>query len=301
MKINKKLINDYIDDCKDRKRLSPHSIKAYQIDLNQFYIFIQNQEINKESLTRYINHLHQIYKPKSTKRKIASLHAFFNYLEYEEYIEYNFLNKVKYDFKMEKVLPKIISHQDLNLFFNQLYKNLELSHSSYQRNLSLRNIAIMELLMSTGMRVSEVCHLKKENVHFHDKYIKILGKGSKERIIQIENQTVLKALQQYYQSQENNDNEYFFTNRFHNRISEQSIRLMVNQIASEIPLQQHMTPHMFRHSFATMLLEEDVDIRYIQKILGHSSITTTQIYTHITSNKQREILRDKNPRNQIIA
>lgn len=150
--------------------------------------------------------------------------------------------------------------------------------------------------MSTGLRISEVCNLKKDDVNINEKYIRILGKGSKERILQIENEDVLKSLKEYKILTANENEYYFFNNRIGRKLSEQSVRNIIYDITKNAHIKQHITPHMFRHSFATMLLEEDVDIRYIQKILGHSSITTTQIYTHVTSNKQREILKEKNPK-----
>ena len=131
--------------------------------------------------------------------------------------------------------------------------------------------------------------------------LKIFGKGSKERIIQIENPDVLKALSNYFRAFQDEiyTAGFFFVNKLKHRLSEQSVRAMINRYVNAVGYERHVTPHMFRHSFATLLLEEDVDIRYIQKILGHSSITTTQIYTHVAMAKQKEILSIKHPRNKI--
>ena len=151
------------------------------------------------------------------------------------------------------------------------------------------------------MRISELCTLTTEQIDFNDYIIKIYGKGSKERLIQICNQNVQTLLKKYRESFEFEiaNNNFFFINRLGNRLSEQSVRNMITNyaIGAEVPL--HITPHMFRHSFATLLLEEDVDIRYIQQMLGHSSITTTQIYTHTSINKQKNILSSKHPRNKL--
>lgn len=131
--------------------------------------------------------------------------------------------------------------------------------------------------------------------------IRIFGKGAKERIIQIENGDVLYILNSYRKlfSNDINRNGFFFLNNRKSRLSEQSVRIILKNLEKQINSDIHITPHMFRHSVATLLLEEDVDMRYIQRILGHSSITTTQIYTHVTSSKQKEILRTKHPRNKI--
>ena len=125
------------------------------------------------------------------------------------------------------------------------------------------------------------------------------GKGSKERLIQICNTNVRRLIDEYTISLKSEENSYFFVNRLNNRLSEQSVRNMINDYANKAKISQHITPHMFRHSFATLLLEEDVDIRYIQQMLGHSSITTTQIYTHTSITKQKNILETKHPRNKI--
>lgn len=149
------------------------------------------------------------------------------------------------------------------------------------------------------MRISELCSLKSEQFDFNDYIIKIKGKGSRERLIQICNSNVQCLIDEYISSIETDKNDFFFINRLHNRLSEQSVRYMINDYAEHAQISQHITPHMFRHSFATLLLEEDVDIRYIQQMLGHSSITTTQIYTHTSISKQKTILTTKHPRNKL--
>lgn len=301
MNINTKLINEYISICKFQRRLSHHTIKAYTIDLKQFNVYMENKEVCKQSITIFIDWLHKNYKPKTVKRKIASLNAFFNYLEFEEKINSNPLKKIKTGFKLEKVLPKTISQKNLKMFFEELYNSEKLNRSDAKTQLQIRNIAIIELMMTTGMRVSEICNLKVKDINLEEKYINVFGKGSKERIIEIENEDVQDALKKYKSicSDQNQEN-YFFYCKDGSRLSEQTIRSIINKIVHESQIDQHITPHMFRHSFATMLLEEEVDIRYIQRILGHSSITTTQIYTHVSSRKQREILKTRNPRKKIV-
>ena len=160
---------------------------------------------------------------------------------------------------------------------------------------------MIELLFATGARISEICSLKTESIDLTAKTVRIFGKGARERIIQIENSDVISILLRYTIafSEYLRPDSYFFLNNRKNRLSEQSVRTIITNLEKEINSSIHITPHMFRHSVATLLLEEDVDIRYIQKILGHSSISTTQIYTHVTSAKQKEILRTRHPRNKI--
>jgi len=301
------IINQYLEFCKYPKGLNPKTIKAYRIDLTQFYNFIcsYNKEMDKSGITSYITHISKQYKPKSIKRKIASLKAFFSYLEYEEIIDQTPFHKIKTHYKDPFILPRTIPISFATAIFKTAYIQMtdaENGDFSLNRYLSLlRNVAVLELLFATGIRVSELCSLKDKDVNLTEKYIKVYGKGAKERVIQIGNENVIAILKKYvlYRNEAWHDNDSFFLNRSGNKLSEQSVRLMIDKYskAADVPL--HITPHMFRHTFATLLLEENVDIRYIQQVLGHSSIITTQIYTHVTSNMQRNILTENNPRNHI--
>ncbi|MHC5099471.1 tyrosine-type recombinase/integrase, partial [Peptoniphilus genitalis] len=161
----------------------------------------------------------------------------------------------------------------------------------------IRDRAILELLLATGMRISELCSLKKINVIYSNNILKIFGKGAKERVLPIFHSKLINDLITY----ENlfNDDlknfEYLFINKRKNKISSQSVAHMIKKYCRMADINLNITPHMFRHTFATMLLDQDVDSRQIQIILGHSSITTTQIYTNITSKKRNDIMKNKNP------
>ena len=148
------------------------------------------------------------------------------------------------------------------------------------------------------MRISELCSLKISDVNLYDGTILIYGKGDKERRIQIGNDSVIHILTEYKDnfSTERKSCNYFFVNQSGKALSDQSVRRMINKYTALASIEQHITPHMFRHTFATSLLEADVDIRYIQEMLGHSSINITEIYTHVTVAKQRNILATKHPR-----
>lgn len=162
----------------------------------------------------------------------------------------------------------------------------------------LRDIAVIELLFATGIRISELCTIQYQNIDLQNNIIIINGKGAKERLIYICDEHVISALNKYYSEYKINIHccGYFFVNNIGNRLSDQSVREMINKYCHIANIQQHITPHMFRHSFATLLLEENVDIRYIQTMLGHSSIHVTEIYTHVTMSKQKDILNSKHPR-----
>ena len=295
---------EYLQFCANRKNLDSKTIKSYSIDLKQFEKYMLDNALEwqeKKSIEKYIESLHNTYKSKSVKRKIASIKAFFHYLELEEIIEINPFHKIQIKYNEPFILPKTITIKNIETIINFAYSSYKNAHTKYSKSTALRNVLILELLFATGMRISELCSLTLEQVDLTEYIIKIYGKGSKERLIQICNRNVQRLLYKYEKSRkhENCDNNFLFTNRLHNRLSEQSVRNMINRYAKGAEISLHITPHMFRHSFATLLLEEDVDIRYIQQMLGHSSITTTQIYTHTSINKQKDILTTKHPRNKL--
>lgn len=296
------IINTYLDFCQYQKRLDTKTLKAYGIDLKQYTNLTSNDfnsAIQITTLEEFISFLHNNFKPKTAKRKIASLKAFFHYLEYKDFISFNPFNKIQTKFREPHTLPKTIPIHTIESFLSAIYKQLDYSPTTFQKKCVIRDIAVIELLFATGMRISELCSLKPENIDLISGNIDIYGKGSKERKIQVSNPDVMKVLNLYYSKfyESIKSSGYFFTNRLNHRLSEQSVREMINKYTNLASIEQHITPHMFRHSFATYLLEEDVDIRYIQQMLGHSSIQTTEIYTHVSMKKQKDILANKHPRN----
>ncbi len=294
-------IQNYLFFCHSQKELNSKTIKAYRIDLTQFADFMRDElePFQKPALTSFLSFLHERYQPKSTKRKIASLKAFVHYLEFEEILDYDPFHRITLSFREPKLLPKTIPSSTIQLFLNTLYGRKQSELTPYQFKCVVRDIAVIELLFATGMRISELCSLRQVDMNLIEHTLLIFGKGSKERILHIGNHDVISALKVYMDlfQDELNRFDWLFVNRLGNRISEQSVRFMINKYAEMAGISLHITPHMFRHSFATLLLESDVDIRYIQKMLGHSSITTTQIYTSVSMHKQREILETKHPRN----
>lgn len=292
----------FLSYCKDRKVLSSKTIRAYRTDLRQFEAY-SHSSFDKESICSYISFLHNTFKPKTARRKIATLKAFTHYLMIEDIIETNPFDKIDTSFREPAVLPKTIPLKTIEAILAAAYVQLHTASTEYEKKSATRDVAVLELLFATGARVSEICMLTSETVNMFDHTVKFYGKGSKERIIQIENPNVQKSIENYRRLFEYEISAcgYFFVNKLHTRLTEQSVRSMINKYASLVKSDIHITPHMFRHSFATFLLEEDVDIRYIQKLLGHSSIATTQIYTHVSMAKQREILSAKHPRNKIMA
>lgn len=298
------IIPRYLEFCRTQKRLDEKTLKAYRIDLRQFAEYVSTDrsleasEISREMLECYIAIMHREYKPKTVKRKLASLKALFHYLEYEEIIVTNPFNRMRVKFREPVILPKTIPLFAVEAFLSTMYKDYEAATTKSQKEFILRDIAIIELLFATGMRISELCALTPGAVDMHDRTILIYGKGSKERRIQIGSDAVAKVLENYVTIywEKMQKYGYFFVNQEGCPVSDQSIRRMINRYAKKSGIGLHITPHMFRHTFATSLLEEDVDIRYIQEMLGHSSIHITEIYTHVTLSKQRDILITKHPR-----
>ncbi len=298
-------IEAYLEYCRYRKRLDSKTLKAYRIDLKQYAVYINTSKdfFSKNILDSYLTLLHKQYKPKTVKRKIASLKAFFHHLSYQEILSENPFDKLDIRFREAKLLPKTIPFHSLQTFLSTLYAQKGLAQTDYQKNCCIRDIAVIELLFATGMRISELCSLRPQHIDLENNTVRIYGKGAKERILQVGNPAVLSALKIYFMTFQNDIEAcgYFFVNRLCRKLSDQSVRFMIDHYARLANLDQHLTPHMFRHSFATLLLEQDVDIRYIQQMLGHSSISTTEIYTHVSNEKQKDILFHRHPRNFMVV
>lgn len=296
-------IADFLYFCEFQKKLNPKTLKAYRIDLTQFSQFATSEKdpISKDCISEFIRQLHSKNKPKTVKRKIACLRSFVNYLEFEDKLEANPFRKMRVNFRDPISLPKALPLKTVQKLLRTANQALTSQNTECQRNFVIRDIAVLELLFATGLRVSELCSITEQSIDLRDGFVKVQGKGDKERIIFIANPESLSALRQYKKifSATISVSNCFFVNRLGNRLSEQSVRAMLKRYVKMAKIAYNVTPHMLRHSFATLMLEEDVDIRYIQSILGHSSISTTQIYTHVSLHKQKRIMAKKHPRNKI--
>ena len=271
------LIANYLEVGEYEKQLSPDTIKAYRIDLRQFLEFVGDAWPDKEILNQYIKHINQTFALRSVKRKLASVRAFYYEMELCGKLEENPFDKLHIRIQSTKQLPRIIPEQVVQALLQSAYD----SYTPGYRE-TLRDIVVLELLFSTGLRVSELCSLTKETFQLSDSELRLLinGKGRKERIIQITTVELLQLLKIYYSefSKEIESQEIILFNRRGRPLSPQSVRRIINKYPKQLGVNNHITPHMFRHTFATSLLEAGMDIRYIQSLLGHSSISTTQIY-----------------------
>ncbi|MDR1883226.1 MAG: tyrosine-type recombinase/integrase [Prevotella sp.] len=308
MSINE-AIRDFLFHCQFEKNLSSKTLRAYTIDLMQFSLYIKGTEderrfkaMSKDTLKNYLQEISH-FKAKTIKRKVASLKAMLNFLEYEDDGYINPFRKIKVRLKEPSLLPSVMTLNEVKKILSVMYKDLENNNNTdrYTYRSQVRNLAIIEILFSTGMRVSEICNLKLQDINLRNGVIKVFGKGSKERIIQICQSETISIIRNYYQlhKEQIKPESHFFVNRLGLPLSTQSVRLMVKFYVNKAGLTKHVTPHTFRHTFATLLLEEDVDIKYIQNMLGHSSIAITQIYTHVNVSKQKKILTTKHPRRKL--
>lgn len=293
-----KSVELYLDYCEFRKELDSKTLKAYRIDLRQFFEYVRVIEPEKEKIEEYITRLHKDFKQKTVKRKLASIKAFYNYLEEEEILEKNPFKKIRVKFKETATLPRIIPRNEIEQLLNHMYRS---QTKNGKDKFLLRDIAVVEIFFATGARVYEISNIRWDCIDLDSGLIRIMGKGGKERYIQIGEPEIINLLRRYYVENETNIKKsgYFFVNCRGTRYTEQSIRLMIKKYAKGANIQRNITPHMFRHSFATYLIEEEVDISCVQQILGHSSIKTTQIYIHVAAKKQAEILKMKHPRKRM--
>lgn len=230
-------INSYLEYCHAQKCLDGKTLKAYRIDLRQFTEKIPTpnvSEIASSDLEEYIAELHRQYKPRTAKRKIASLKAFFHYLEYKEVIEQNPFNKIRIRFREPVILPKTIPLHTVETFLAAIYSQYQNAHTSYQKRNALRDAAVAELLFATGMRISELCTLKVNDINLYDGTILIYGKGDKERRLQIGNEAVIKTLKEYKDNfiSEIQTCRHFFASQTGRALSDQAVRRMINKYTS---------------------------------------------------------------------
>lgn len=298
MKTFKELQNEFLHVCEFTRRLDSKTLRAYKTDLSQFQAYLQATDLSlleRDTIAGYLESLHFKYAPASVKRKIATLKAFYNYLERKDYAN-NPFHKLDVSFREPHKLPRYVPLHTIQELIDTIYQEHDSAQSDFRRNQTLRDLAVIELLFSTGIRISELCFLPAASIDLQAREMKIFGKGAKERLLQLDS-TVSQSLIEYqsiFQNQINKEG-YFFVSSRGGHLTDQSVRYMINKYVRKSSIGIHITPHMFRHTFAKSLLEQDVDIRIIQPILGHSSIKTTERYTYVSSNKQKEVLQTKNP------
>lgn len=301
--ITKSYLKNFLVYLEVEKNFSKHTVRAYNSDILSFLIWLGDTRItetNHEKLRDYLVFLQKFNYSKTTlSRKIASIRTFYRYLYRERIIEANPANSV-HSPKRNKSLPRFLSNAEIE----QILNNIKIDTPA-----GYRSRVILELLYATGMRVSELSNLNFGNLNLEENEITVMGKGSKERIVLVSSRAK-DFLQKYIQNVRymipeeksiqselsENENDPVFINKTGYRLQTQSIRTALNDIVKRIELPKKVTPHVFRHSFATKLLENGADLRVVQELLGHASISNTQIYTHVSTERLKAVYDSTHPR-----
>ena len=277
--------------------LSENSIKSYDFDLSLFKKFLDFNQINDtpincktETIKNYLRKNLSDKKSRSQARSISALKSFFNYLVFEGLIKESPVSNIESP-KIETKLPEVLTEDEVS----QLIESIDLSHSFGQRNRT-----IIEVLYGTGIRVSELVNLKLSNIFFKENILKITGKGNKERFVPL-GKVASTEIKKYKESRyklkiDDKFSDILFLNKYGRCLTRSMIFKIISDASKSISSEKKISPHTLRHSFATHLLKNGADLRTIQLILGHESITTTEIYTHLDTFHLEEVLKKYHPR-----
>ncbi|WP_336129180.1 site-specific tyrosine recombinase XerD [Mesoflavibacter sp. CH_XMU1422-2] len=289
---------DFSTYLKIERGLSDNTINSYLLDVEKLIVFLKENNsgdsplnISKETIKEFVYQTAKQLNARSQSRLISGLKGFFNYLVFENYRDDNPVDHIEAP-KIGRKIPDTLSLNDIN----KLIAAIDLSHPQ-----GTRNKAILETLYGCGLRVSELINLKISDLFFNEGFIKVTGKGDKQRFVPIMEHTQ-KYIDIYKNEIRNHLNinpehsDILFLNRRGKQLTRAMIFTIIKNLAKTINLQKTISPHTFRHSFATHLLENGADLRAIQLMLGHESITTTEIYTHIDRSQLTEVINNFHPR-----
>ncbi len=291
-----KNIEEFLKYIKEEKNYSNLTVENYKRDLEEFLIINNGKDlkqITKIEIKTYLKELFDKDNVSSTvSRKISTLKSFYKYLKMFNKIEINPMSNIKYP-KKEKNLPKFIQ-------YNELEEILEISKSG---NYGIRNNLIIELMYSTGVRVSELINIKLNDIDMENKKIRILGKGSYERFVFFGEYT-FNALKKYTNTLrkellKGKTSEYLLLNKDGNQITTRGIAKIISQIIDKTAVKTKISPHTLRHTFATHLLDNGCDLRSVQEMLGHKNINSTEVYTHVTSERLKSVYFKSHPRSKM--
>lgn len=278
--MNSENIKAYIDYLMYERRLSKNTIIAYKKDLNVIISTLKKDlnQLNKDDINNFLKNMDVSSRTKA--HYLTVLNSYYNYLIFTGLLSMNPCDMIKSP-KIEKKLPVYLTIEEIDKLFNiRLNKPID-----------YRNKAMLELLFATGTRISELTSLTLSQINFEESIIKVMGKGKKERIIPIAN-NALNYLKVYiYNYREyliKNNNDYVFLNKNGEKISRQGFFKILKKMAQDSGINKNISPHVLRHSFATYLLNNGVDLRVIQELLGHENLETTEIYSHLTSQKIKD-------------
>jgi len=291
-------VRDYQHYLRIERGLAQNSIQNYTRDIQKLQNFIESSKlnespvaVNRETVQLFIHELAKLVNPRSQARVISGLKSFFNYLIFEDYRKDNPMDLVESP-KIGRKLPDTLSTQEIN----QLIAAIDLSKPEGERNR-----AMLETLYGCGLRVSELTGLRISDLFFEEDFIKVTGKGDKQRFVPISgiNKKYISIYSnqiRVHQSVQKGSEDILFLNRRGRQLTRAMVFTIVKQLAEKIGLQKTISPHTFRHSFATHLLENGADLRAIQQMLGHESITTTEVYMHVDRTHLSEVVNKYHPR-----
>ena len=297
--LNNSIIKHFLIYIRLEQSLSDNSVAAYHHDIELFRQYIESidssmsiKDIHQEEIESFLSYLYELgFSASSQARIISGLKKFFKYLMIEKLISSNPTELISSP-NIGRYLPDVLSYEEICSMIECIDLSQPLGH---------RNKAIIEVLYGCGLRVSELITLKISNIYKNDEFIRVLGKGNKERLIPISKAT-LKSIELYisgerlHQSINDKNSDTLFINRRGNMLSRQMIFLIIKNLAEKAGIKKNISPHTLRHSFATHLLEGGADLRAVQQMLGHASISTTEIYTHISDQYLREVIAMYHPR-----
>ncbi len=293
----KYLLKDFEYYLKNEKGSSKNTINSYLTDLNQYGLFLEKYHaitkpkfIDKRHIEGFIRSMKKTVSSKSLARKLTSIKNFHHFLLIEKEVDIDVAKGFAAP-KIEKSLPQVLSIDEVVKILEQVDKT---------KPLGLRNTALLELIYGSGLRVSELLDIKMEDIHLNQGYIMVRGKGSKERMVPISDMSTV-ALRSYIvkgreQLLGDQKTSFLFVNLSGSRLSRQGFFKLLKKLANDAGVETECSPHTLRHSFATHLLENGMDLRTLQSLLGHEDISTTQIYTHISQKRIKEIYKSAHPR-----
>ncbi len=294
----KSFLTEYKYYISGELNLSLKTTEAYGRDVEKYLEFITNvrklhhpEDIDTDDIRAFLASLKRKHlAPSSQSRKLTAIKSFHKFLFMEKYANKN-ISKGIVNPKQEKKLPIVLSIQEVDILLNSI---------DTSDNLGIRNKAMVELLYSSGLRVSELCQLKIDNLHLQMRFIQVYGKGKKERIVPVGEEALL-AIENYLNNSRPKlvrkpNNNFLFLNKKGQPLSRVGFWEILKNIALKAGLTKKISPHMLRHSFASHLLERGLDLRLIQELLGHEDISTTEIYTHISNQKLKEVYLEAHPR-----
>lgn len=300
-----KQLNIFLMEISSTKNLTLKTLKAYEYDLKDFIQYINSMNIIKIETKHIISYIGELkdnrgLKESSIKRKIITLKLFLNYLFENKIIRHNPMLNLKFKFKKEHRLPKTLQLDNIKSLIKLATEYLDKNLSAFQRRNAIRDLAIIDILVSTGIRIGELSVIKINDINLDEKTILIHGKGRKERYLYLSSNETLNNLKNWINIRKNEKiyTNNLFINRYGYSLSLHSIEAIYEKyrILAKIP---KSTPHYLRHTFATNLLNNGADLRSVQELLGHSNISTTEIYTEVSIVRKQEVLLKYNYRNNI--